>query len=62
MKSKANDCRGCRDCVNCGLKAEYDVLVCDECGDIFDELAEYDGEELCPDCLWARMEKVKVYT
>ena len=58
---KRNDCNGCADCHHCGLNKDYDVLVCDECEQEFDELAEIDGRELCPECLWNYVEKRKLY-
>lgn len=53
-----NDCCGCADgCHGCGANKDYDVLVCDQCEEEFDELAEIDELELCPDCLWEYVEK-----
>ena len=57
-----NDCCECADgCYHCGLNKDYDVLVCDQCEQEFEELAEIDGHEYCPDCLWEYMNKRRLY-
>lgn len=57
-----NDCVGCppemgcmgSSCPNRNVKHFY----CDDCGDETD-LYEFDGEELCIDCIEKRLDKVK---
>ena len=58
MIETRNDCNECADgCHRCGRNKDYDVLVCDVCEHEFDELAEVDGMELCPECLWDHVDK-----
>lgn len=42
------------DCPNCKVAKYY----CDNCGDDVAELYEYDGEQLCEDCLLKIVPKV----
>lgn len=47
------------ECVDCGLPCigsacpyrNVKRLYCDDCKDEYDELYEFDGEELCIDCI-----------
>lgn len=60
-----SDCVGCADgCHGCGLKKETPHLYCDCCGELFDELYEYeDGgkdRELCLDCLAEQFNKISI--
>lgn len=56
------------DCVDCGLPClkracphyQRVELICDECGDECDELYQYNGEQICADCLLEICEKVEV--
>jgi hypothetical protein len=53
MKRIENLCVDCQiPCVNCGLDKTM-VWYCDRCGEEYapDELFDYDGEELCANCL-----------
>ena len=53
-----DDCVGCDYCINCGKKhAKY--YICDECKEYVDDLYEYDGEELCIDCVKERLPRVE---
>lgn len=55
------------DCVDCGLPCLGDScpyrnaehLYCDECGDET-QLYEFEGEELCIDCIEKRLKKVNL--
>lgn len=40
-------CRGSA----CPYHKPEEVHVCDQCGDVLDDVYEVDGEELCEDCL-----------
>lgn len=50
-------------CVSCGFPCRYEdcrnyrvkVLICDDCGEEFDVLYQFDGEELCGDCVLKRL-------
>lgn len=54
-----NDCVGCERCGHCGRdKTPY--LYCDNCKECDDELYEFDGEELCIECIKERLVKVDV--
>lgn len=53
-----NECVGCERCVNCGRK-EVMTYRCDDCGDCDCDLYEYEGEELCGECVLKRLPKVK---
>lgn len=54
-------------CVDCGLPCigkacryyRVKVLICDECGDEVDTLYQFEGEELCGDCVLKRLEVVE---
>ena len=52
-----NDCVGCERCGHCGRdKTPY--LYCDECHESYEELYNYDGEELCEHCLLEKFDKI----
>lgn len=65
MRRYENDCCGCATpqypCRGsaCGLRHNLH-FYCDECGDDCDpdDMYEYDGEELCEDCLLKRFDKI----
>lgn len=44
-------------CINCGRK-HTKVLYCDECKQESQELYEYEGQELCEECLLEIIPKV----
>ena len=56
-------------CVDCGLPCmhetcpNYKVVVyeCDCCGDEVDVLYDFDGQELCLDCIENKLERVEYY-
>ena len=62
MVKYENECVGCppemgclgESCPNRNVKRLY----CDNCKDEFEELYEYDGQELCQDCLLNTIEKI----
>lgn len=57
----ANDCVMCPDyCRHCGRDKDYKIvhLTCDKCGEEFHTLYEYDGQELCEDCLLEEFELI----
>ena len=59
MKVKVN---GCVDCgipcmLFCPLRDDSYIYKCDECGDET-QLYEWDGQELCLDCIEKYLEKV----
>lgn len=58
MREFRNDCVDCDNCVHCG-RDKTPVLVCDSCQEEHEILWEWDGEELCEDCL---LEAVKSST
>ena len=55
------------DCVDCGLPCIYQscphyqmvIYECDDCGHEVDKLYDYDGQELCIDCIELRLERVE---
>lgn len=53
--SKENDCVGCaQGCIRCGRQHSYlslDDLICDECGDSFEKVYDYNGNQFCLECL-----------
>ena len=55
-----NNCIKCDYCVGCGADHQA-VLVCDECGEESETLYEYDGEQLCGDCVLKMLPEVDVY-
>lgn len=63
MKTYENECCGCDvpayPCIgeSCPLR-KVPRWYCDECGDEC-QLYEYDGEELCIECIENRLEKVE---
>lgn len=58
MKQIENDCVGCDlPCINCG-RDKVEHFYCDKCGEE-ETLYEYDGEELCEDCLLKAVPKVE---
>ena len=59
MKVKVN---GCIDCglpcmLFCPLRDDSYIYRCDECGDET-QLYEWDGQELCLDCIESKLDKV----
>ena len=49
-----NECVGCETCANCGRDRDYRVYFCDSCGETADEytpLYDWDGKELCFECV-----------
>lgn len=56
-------------CVDCGLPClhracpNYQVVIyeCDCCGDEVDNLYNFDGQELCIDCIEHKLERVEYY-
>lgn len=61
MKRVENDCVGCElPCL--GYSCPYRNVIhfyCDDCGDE-KQLYEFDGEELCIDCIEKRLKKVNL--
>ena len=61
MKRVENDCVGCElPCL--GDSCQYLNVIhfyCDDCGDET-QLYEFDGEELCIDCIEKRLKKVNL--
>lgn len=57
MIVKEDLCVACETCMNCGRKYDYFYHVCDEC-ESDEQLYEYEGMELCADCLLSHFEKV----
>ncbi len=55
MKKKVNNCCDCGlPCMLfCPLRDDSYIFACDECGDevIQEDLYEYEGKEICGDCL-----------
>ena len=63
MVKYESECVGCSTIFhNCmGSACPYNSVphfYCDECGDDVEELYEFDGEELCIDCIKGRLDKV----
>lgn len=50
MIRKQNDCVGCDYCISCG-KRHVVHFYCDKCEADVDKLYEYEGEQLCEDCM-----------
>lgn len=59
MILRDNDCVGCETCRNCGRRYDYFYHACDECGST-EDLYEYDGQELCAECLLSNFDKVNM--
>lgn len=57
MVVKENDCVACETCIGCGRRDDYYYHVCDRC-ESTDQLYEYDGEELCAECLLKEFKEV----
>lgn len=59
MKIKVNNCCDCgKPCMLfCPLRDDSYEWHCDDCGDET-QLFDYDGMELCIDCIASRLEKV----
>lgn len=56
-----NDCVECgKDCLSGCPYQNVAYFYCDECKEDVETLYNYDGEELCEDCLLNRFEKVRV--
>ena len=62
MKKTGNDCVGCPPEMGCLGRfcpyREVDHYYCDDCGDEA-PLYEFDGEELCIECIIKRLPKVE---
>lgn len=62
MVKYEDECVGCppeRGCLGSGCpKRNVKHLYCDKCKDEVEELYNYDGEELCEDCLEDSFEKI----
>lgn len=60
-----NECVGCPPEIGCiGENCPYlnvPRLYCDECGEMMDVLYHFDWQELCLDCIEARLERVEYY-
>lgn len=54
-------------CVNCGFPCRYEacpnykvrILECDRCKDEVEKLYDYDGEEICEECLLKEFEVIE---
>ena len=59
-----NECVGCPPDMGCiGENCPYlnvARLYCDECGEMMDVLYYFDWQELCLDCIEARLERVEI--
>lgn len=58
-----NECVGCTSlgmhCLGVGCpNRKVPHYYCDECGDDVEDLYEYDGEELCIECIKKRLPKI----
>lgn len=55
-----DNCVGCpRGCINCGRKHQaVCIRICDRCKEEVDTLYNYDGEELCLDCIKNDLDEV----
>lgn len=56
MKKTLNECVGCKDlglyCMgSCCPNRNVTRFFCDRCDTELDDIYDYDGEELCEDCL-----------
>lgn len=57
------------ECVDCGLPCIYEScpywavirFYCDECNNEVNTLYWWDGQQLCLDCIEARLERVEYY-
>ena len=55
------------ECVDCDLPCIFSACpyykvvyyVCDKCGETVDDLYNFDGEQLCSDCVLEQLEKVE---
>lgn len=59
MIEKEDLCVGCPTCGYCGRK-NATVFYCDECGNNVSTLYEYEGRQLCSDCLLEAVPEVEV--
>lgn len=59
MIKYVNGCNGCAECIGCGRDKSIKILVCD-CCETEDDLYEFDGEELCIDCIREKLTKVEI--
>lgn len=60
-----DNCVGCStifgSCLGAGCPHRHEaVLICDKCGDEAEKLYEYEGEQLCKDCLLESVPEVEV--
>ena len=53
-----NDCVGCEVCYRCGAK-KTPHIICDECNEEKNAIYDYEGEELCIDCIEQRLRRIK---
>ena len=53
-----DNCVCCDRCVECGRKRQL-VMYCDRCECVTEELYEYEGEQLCGECLLEVYPKVE---
>ncbi len=66
MRQIQNDCVGCSSVFGycrgaaCPNYGDYVVLVCDCCGDECSELYEFEGQELCEDCVLENFRKISL--
>lgn len=62
MIVKESDCVGCQlPCIHKSCP-HYEVFVfyCDKCKDPVEDLWEFDGEQLCADCIFDSLDKVTI--
>jgi hypothetical protein len=53
MRHYENDCVGCpQGCVHCARERDYIVFSCDKCGDDATPIYDFNGKELCMNCIF----------
>lgn len=64
MRKTEDFCIGCEkgSCIGraCRYYEKVTSLYCDDCGDYFENLYEYEGEELCIRCIEKRLPEVQI--